>query len=126
MHPSTTEEKARLGASRVTRSLELYDRAKELIAGRTHLFGRRAEMHAYGISPIYSDRQQGRRAGPCLKIHAARYRAIFLVANVVAHLHVPRLGHQSFADLAGLDSLYGTNEAGEAAISGPMLYHALV
>jgi glutamate-1-semialdehyde 2,1-aminomutase len=59
MNPSKTEEKARLGASRVTRSLELYDRAKELIAGRTHLFGRRAEMHAYGISPIYSDRQQG-------------------------------------------------------------------
>jgi len=59
MNPSKTEEKARLGASRVSRSLELYDRAKELIAGRTHLFGRRAEMHAYGISPIYSDRQQG-------------------------------------------------------------------
>ena len=59
MNPSKTEEKARLGASRVPRSLELYDRAKELIAGRTHLFGRRAEMHAYGISPIYSDRQQG-------------------------------------------------------------------
>ena len=59
MNPSKTEEKARLGASRVPKSLELYDRAKELIAGRTHLFGRRAEMHAYGISPIYSDRQQG-------------------------------------------------------------------
>jgi glutamate-1-semialdehyde 2,1-aminomutase len=45
--------------SRVPKSLRLYDRAKSLIAGRTHLFGRRAEMHAYGISPIYSACQQG-------------------------------------------------------------------
>ena len=59
MNPSKAEENARLGVSRVPKSLELYDRAKELIAGRTHLFGRRAEMHAYGISPIYSARQQG-------------------------------------------------------------------
>ena len=43
--------------SRVRNSMQLYDRAKQLIAGRTHLFGRRAEMQAYGVSPIYSDRQ---------------------------------------------------------------------
>ena len=43
--------------NRVPTSLQLYERAKQLIAGRTHLFGRRAEMQAYGISPIYSDRQ---------------------------------------------------------------------
>ena len=59
MNPLKTEEKARLNTSRVPKSLRLYDRAKALIAGRTHLFGRRAEMHAYGISPIYSARQQG-------------------------------------------------------------------
>ena len=59
MNPSKIEEKARLGASRVPKSLGLYERAKALIAGRTHLFGRRAELHAYGISPIYSARQQG-------------------------------------------------------------------
>jgi glutamate-1-semialdehyde 2,1-aminomutase len=46
------------GTSRVSKSVELYERAKRLIAGRTHLFGRRAEMHAYGVSPIYSARQQ--------------------------------------------------------------------
>jgi glutamate-1-semialdehyde 2,1-aminomutase len=59
MNPSKIEEKARFGASRVPKSLALYERAKALIAGRTHLFGRRAEMHAYGFSPIYSARQQG-------------------------------------------------------------------
>jgi len=59
MSPSKTDEKTRLGTSRVPKSLGLYERAKALIAGRTHLFGRRGEMHAYGISPIYSARQQG-------------------------------------------------------------------
>lgn len=44
-------------SSRVRKSLQLYDRAKQLIAGRTHLFGRRAEMQALGVSPIYSERQ---------------------------------------------------------------------
>lgn len=43
--------------TRVPHSMALYERAKQLIAGRTHLFGRRAEMHAYGASPIYSPRQ---------------------------------------------------------------------
>ena len=38
--------------------LELYQRAGERIAGKTHLFGRRAELHAFGISPIYSDSQK--------------------------------------------------------------------
>src|SRR5262245_37682055 len=53
------KKSAPLSISRVPKSLELYDHAKSLIAGRTHLFGRRAEMHAYGISPIYSAQQQG-------------------------------------------------------------------
>jgi len=59
MNQLKTEEKVGLSTSRVPKSLRLYDRAKSLIAGRTHLFGRRAEMQAYGISPIYSARQQG-------------------------------------------------------------------
>ena len=59
MNPLKTEETVGLSTVRVPKSLELYDRAKSLIAGRTHLFGRRAEMHAYGISPVYSARQQG-------------------------------------------------------------------
>jgi glutamate-1-semialdehyde 2,1-aminomutase len=59
MNSTDPEARARFRASRVPKSLELYDRAKALIAGRTHLFGRRAEMHAYGVSPIYSARQQG-------------------------------------------------------------------
>jgi len=44
--------------SRVPKSLKLYQRAGELIAGKTHLFSRRAELHALGISPVYSERQQ--------------------------------------------------------------------
>ena len=47
--------------TRVPKSTKLYERADRLIAGRTHLFGRRAELHAEGISPVYSDRQQGCR-----------------------------------------------------------------
>jgi glutamate-1-semialdehyde 2,1-aminomutase len=38
--------------------MELYGQATERIAGKTHLFGRRAELHACGISPIYSDYQK--------------------------------------------------------------------
>src|ERR1700723_3804703 len=38
--------------------MELYRRAGERIAGKTHLFGRRAELHALGVSPIYSDAQK--------------------------------------------------------------------
>jgi glutamate-1-semialdehyde 2,1-aminomutase len=44
--------------SRVPRSSMLYQRAGELIAGKTHLFGRRAELAALGISPIYSAHQK--------------------------------------------------------------------
>jgi len=43
---------------RVPKSIKLYQRAGELIAGKTHLFSRRAELHALGISPVYSERQQ--------------------------------------------------------------------
>src|ERR1700676_1662048 len=45
-------------ATRVPRSMELYSRACERIAGRTHLFGRRPELQAFGISPIYSAQQK--------------------------------------------------------------------
>jgi glutamate-1-semialdehyde 2,1-aminomutase len=45
----------------VAQSLELYGRALHCIPGGTHLFGRRAELAAYGVSPIYSDRQEGGR-----------------------------------------------------------------
>ncbi|HLY59633.1 MAG TPA: aminotransferase class III-fold pyridoxal phosphate-dependent enzyme [Terriglobia bacterium] len=37
--------------------MKLYERAGDLIAGKTHLFGRRAELHAFGVSPVYSNRQ---------------------------------------------------------------------
>ena len=47
--------------SGAVKSLELYEKAGQCVAGRTHLFGRRAEMYAFGISPIYSDRQSGGR-----------------------------------------------------------------
>src|SRR4051812_23898087 len=48
-------------ATRVPRSMELYSRACERIAGRTHLFGRRPELQAFGISPVYSDTQKDGR-----------------------------------------------------------------
>jgi glutamate-1-semialdehyde aminotransferase len=38
--------------------MELYKQAENVIAGKTHLFGRRAELHALGVSPVYSDRQK--------------------------------------------------------------------
>jgi hypothetical protein len=52
-----TYEPTKPGTCRVAQSMGLYDRAKAVIAGRTHLFGRRAEMQAFGVSPIYSSRQ---------------------------------------------------------------------
>jgi len=42
---------------RVPKSMELYGKAEKLIAGKTHFFGRRAELRAAGFSPVYSDRQ---------------------------------------------------------------------
>lgn len=44
--------------TRVPKSMALYERAGKIIAGKTHLFGRRAELHALGVSPVYSDRQK--------------------------------------------------------------------
>ncbi len=45
----------------VAQSLARYERALRSIPGGTHLFGRKAELYAHGISPVFSDRQQGGR-----------------------------------------------------------------
>ena len=45
----------------VTRSLELYDQAGELIPGWTQLISRRADQFAHGVSPIYAQRAKGSR-----------------------------------------------------------------
>lgn len=45
----------------VSRSLELYKRAGELIPGWTQLISRRADQFANGVSPIYAQRAKGSR-----------------------------------------------------------------
>ena len=45
----------------VSRSYELFDRAGELIPGRTQLIGRRPSQFAKGISPVYARRAKGSR-----------------------------------------------------------------
>ncbi len=45
----------------VSRSLELYQRAGELIPGWTQLISRRADQFASGVSPIYAQRAKGSR-----------------------------------------------------------------
>jgi glutamate-1-semialdehyde 2,1-aminomutase len=45
----------------VSRSLELYRRAGELIPGWTQLISRRADQFANGVSPIYAQRAKGSR-----------------------------------------------------------------
>ena len=47
--------------SRVERSLELFQRAEQLIPGGTQLISRRPSRYAYGVSPIYAARAQGAR-----------------------------------------------------------------
>ena len=47
--------------SRVQASLDLYDRAEELIPGKTQLISRRASSFAHPISPIYADHAKGSR-----------------------------------------------------------------
>ena len=47
--------------SRVQQSLDLYDRAEELIPGKTQLISRRASSFAHPISPIYADHAKGSR-----------------------------------------------------------------
>jgi glutamate-1-semialdehyde 2,1-aminomutase len=47
--------------SRVPRSIELYQRALELIPGGTQLISRRPTRYACGVSPIYASRAQGAR-----------------------------------------------------------------
>jgi len=46
---------------RVERSVELYDRAGELIPGWTQLISRRASLFAHGVSPIYARHAKGSR-----------------------------------------------------------------
>ncbi len=45
----------------VTRSYEIYERASELIPGRTQLISRRASRYASGISPVYAQSAKGSR-----------------------------------------------------------------
>ncbi len=46
---------------RVRKSMELYDRAGELIPGRTQLVSRRASQFAEGVSPVYAQGAKGSR-----------------------------------------------------------------
>ena len=45
----------------VKRSLEIYDRADQLIPGRTQLISRRSSQFAHGTSPIYAQSAKGAR-----------------------------------------------------------------
>ncbi|MFP6617716.1 MAG: aminotransferase class III-fold pyridoxal phosphate-dependent enzyme [Pirellulaceae bacterium] len=47
--------------SRVPRSMQLYDRAIELIPGATQLISRRPSRYAYGVSPVYARQAAGAR-----------------------------------------------------------------
>ncbi len=47
--------------SRVQASLDLYERAEELIPGKTQLISRRASSFAHPVSPIYADHAKGSR-----------------------------------------------------------------
>ena len=48
-------------SNRVARSMELYERALELIPGGTQLVSRRPTRFAYGISPVYTTEAAGAR-----------------------------------------------------------------
>ena len=48
-------------SSRVARSMELYERALQLIPGGTQLVSRRPTRFAYGISPVYTTEAKGAR-----------------------------------------------------------------
>ena len=46
-------------ASRVQKSLDLYEKAEKLIPGKTQLISRRASSFAHPISPIYASSAKG-------------------------------------------------------------------
>ena len=46
---------------RAEKSMELYDRAAELIPGRVQLISRRASRFASGVSPVYAESAKGSR-----------------------------------------------------------------
>jgi glutamate-1-semialdehyde 2,1-aminomutase len=72
----------------VQRSVELYEKARRLIPGGTHLFGRRAELMAYGVMPIFSDRQ---RRGRLWDIDGNEYVDLLMGAGAVilGHAYPP-------------------------------------
>ena len=45
----------------VRKSMELYERALEIIPGGTQLISRRPTRFAYGVSPVYAERAKGAR-----------------------------------------------------------------
>ena len=47
--------------SRVEKSMKIYERAAELIPGKTQLASRRASMYANGVSPVYATGAKGSR-----------------------------------------------------------------
>ncbi|MCA8997388.1 MAG: aminotransferase class III-fold pyridoxal phosphate-dependent enzyme [Planctomycetaceae bacterium] len=56
-----SEKSIRRATSRVPYSMQLYQRAEELIPGGTQLISRRPSRFAYGVSPVYAVRGQGSR-----------------------------------------------------------------
>src|ERR1017187_1137246 len=43
----------------IKRSLELWKEAQHLMPGGTQLLGRRAQLYAYGVTPILAERAEG-------------------------------------------------------------------
>ena len=48
-------------SSRVRRSMDMFERAKQIMPAGTQLISRRPSRFAYGITPVYADRAKGSR-----------------------------------------------------------------
>jgi hypothetical protein len=52
------------------------------------------------VKAVWIEREHRGRTSPGIEVDARRNRAVFFVTDMVAELHIPRLGHQRFADFA--------------------------
>ena len=90
----------------VERSIELYERAGELIPGRTQLISRRASQFASGVSPVYADRAKGSRF---IDVDGGEYVDWINAVGAVILGHADDAVDQAVGDQVDRGSIYTLN-----------------
>ena len=98
----------------VTRSYEIYERAGELIPGRTQLISRRASRYANGISPVYAQSAKGSRF---IDVDENEYIDWMSAVGAIILGHADDIVDRAVTEQIGRGSLYSLNSALEIELA---------